>query len=136
MTDITEIRKQAGFETHLMDWLGQGYEHCQHGSKDWCHSYLDSAARYIAALETAIFPERRTWRPIDSAPKDGTTIILGYQDKRGWFAARSALWMLVHPKNPENEWAWAWVCPSMGSLVDQRATHWSPLNPPEQETTE
>lgn len=61
---------------------------------------------------------------MSAAPKDGTLVLLGYLDKRGWFAVRSAKWMLVHPKHADKEWAYAWVCPSMESLVDPRATHW------------
>lgn len=38
-------------DTHLMEWLKNGHTHCQHGSKEWCQSYLDSARAYIAALE-------------------------------------------------------------------------------------
>jgi hypothetical protein len=40
--------------THLMDWLEYGYDHCQRGSKDWCQGYLNSAKAYIEALEAAI----------------------------------------------------------------------------------
>lgn len=40
--------------THLMEWLKQGYGHCQRGSKDWCEGYLMSAHDYILALETEI----------------------------------------------------------------------------------
>jgi hypothetical protein len=41
-------------DTHLMEWLRDGYTHCQHGSKEWCQSYLDSARSYIEALENHI----------------------------------------------------------------------------------
>lgn len=40
--------------THLMEWLKQGYGHCQRGSKDWCEGYLNGAHDYILALEAAV----------------------------------------------------------------------------------
>lgn len=40
--------------THLMEWLKQGYGHCHHGSKDWCEGYFNSAHDYIIALEAAV----------------------------------------------------------------------------------
>lgn len=49
MTDIPLHLK----DTHLLEWLGHGYDHCQHGSKEWCQSYLNSARNYIIALEKA-----------------------------------------------------------------------------------
>lgn len=64
------------------------------------------------------------WQRIDTAPKDGTHILLGYLDKSGWFAVRSGLWHLVHARHSDKDWAYAWVCTSMQTLIDQRATHW------------
>lgn len=47
--------------THLLDWLTDGYTHCQHGSKGWCEAYLHNARDTIldqddalAAKDTAI----------------------------------------------------------------------------------
>lgn len=41
-------------DTHLMEWLKDGYTHCQYGSKDWCQSYLNSAHGYIESLEAEL----------------------------------------------------------------------------------
>ena len=37
--------------THLLDWLSDGWTHCQHGSREWCEEYLANARTYIDALE-------------------------------------------------------------------------------------
>lgn len=39
--------------THLLDWLPEGYDHCRLGSKDWAQAYLNSAKDYIKAFESA-----------------------------------------------------------------------------------
>jgi len=98
----------------------------------------EDKARDIVAAALAAAEERgrAQWQPIETAPKDGTPILLGYLDKRGWFAARSALWFLVHPKHKEKDWAYAWVCPSMQTLIDNRATHWMPILAPPDITKE
>lgn len=66
------------------------------------------------------------WRTIDSAPRDGTFIALGYLDKNGTMGVRGAEWGM-RPK-----WAvdGAWVDPLAKGLVDHRATHWMPLPAP------
>ena len=37
--------------THLLDWLHEGYTHCKHGSEEWAQAYLNSAKDYIKAFE-------------------------------------------------------------------------------------
>lgn len=39
--------------THLLDWLPEGYDHCRLVSKDWAQAYLNSAKDYIEAFESA-----------------------------------------------------------------------------------
>lgn len=64
------------------------------------------------------------WFTIESAPKDGSTILLGYLDKsEKKFAVRSGYWKLVHANNADKPWARAWVCSMDPILLDQRATH-------------
>lgn len=72
------------------------------------------------------------WEYIKTAPKDGRLVLLGYQDIRGDFACRTGVWLLVHESHQDKPWAWAWTCPFSRSVIDQRATHWSPsFKPPE-----
>lgn len=33
--------------THLLDWLLDGYGHCQRGTEEWCKGYLDNARAVI-----------------------------------------------------------------------------------------
>lgn len=40
--------------THLLDWLSDGYTHCQRGTKEWCESYLHNAGAEIAALDAKL----------------------------------------------------------------------------------
>lgn len=70
------------------------------------------------------------WQPIETAPKDGTPIILGYIDRRGSVGARSAFWMGDVYSGRTKKPIGAWVCPIDRVLVDQQATHWMPLPTP------
>ena len=52
--------------THLLDWLDDGFMHCQRGSRDWCEEYIKNAAEviraqddHIASLEAALAPFAR-----------------------------------------------------------------------------
>lgn len=40
--------------THLLDWLSDGYTHCQHGTKEWCEGYLHNARDVIKAQDDHI----------------------------------------------------------------------------------
>lgn len=70
-----------------------------------------------------------TWLPIETAPKDGTPVLLGYSDTRGKFAARSAKWAENTIFPARGKLYPAWVCTMDPHLVDQRATHWMSLEP-------
>ena len=49
---VGEVRDAKALKnTHLLEWLKQGYTHCKYGSREWCDSYLSSAHDYIIALE-------------------------------------------------------------------------------------
>lgn len=41
-------------ETHLLDWLFDGFTHCKFGSKEWCQSYLTNARETIIAQDAEI----------------------------------------------------------------------------------
>ena len=41
-------------DTHLLEWLDDAYVHCQHGSQDWCESYLHNAGAVIRSQDTVI----------------------------------------------------------------------------------
>ena len=76
------------------------------------------------------------WKNIESAPLDGSVILLGYLDKRGKFAVRSGYWMddLYPNSRYPKEKIGGWVCSMDPHLLDQRATHWCKLeNIPEVE---
>lgn len=47
------LRCHSTRNTHLLDWLPEGYDHCRLGSKDWAQAYLNSAKDYIKAFESA-----------------------------------------------------------------------------------
>lgn len=70
------------------------------------------------------------WQDIDSAPGDGTHILLGYLDQSGTFAVRSGYLMPdVHYGRTKHPCP-AWVCTMDMRLLDPRATHWMSLPSP------
>ena len=70
------------------------------------------------------------WEPIDTAPKDGTNVLLGYLDVSGKFGVRSAYYVPDIHFGRTKEPAPVWVCNMDKIIIDQRATHWQPLTPP------
>jgi len=90
-------------------------------------------AKRLAALATARAAIRAyldaadDWRPIETAPKDGTDVLVSRRDKDGfeWFAV--AQW-----------WVRAWAFMSgrpgdMPALIGFTPTHWRPLPSPPKE---
>ena len=75
-------------------------------------SYLYGAdvQRWLALIDQAIAD--RAWRPIETAPKDGTTVLV--RDANGRVSSAEAGW-------PGNRW--------------RQATHWMP-RPPEPKATD
>lgn len=63
-------------------------------------------------------------QPIETAPKDGTSILIYIEDS--WF---EAAWDTEHPKHP-NKWVTPWL-PSHGcgccAEPDPEPTYWAPL---------
>ncbi len=88
-------------------WLGIGH-----------HDSAALASDILAALRRVEAETREEWRPIDTAPKDGTPVLLyfpsRYQGKGGisW-----GCWI-------NNEWL------DSVAIRDNSATHWMPLPPP------
>lgn len=82
------------------------------------HKLLTEFAERIAALA-----QQAQWQPIETAPKDGTFVLIGFGDSVG-----EARWV-------ENAWYWANNDPgdSWGRPVyEHEATHWMPLPAPPQ----
>lgn len=82
----------------------------------------------IDALEAA--SQREQWLPIETAPKDGTTILLAHKNM---FTEGPAMyvtagkWVQEYPIN--GLYVDVWVCP-LGVLPSYTPTHWKPLPPP------
>lgn len=53
---VAVLREPVAVErnTHLLDWLEQGYTHCQYGSEDWCNAYLLNAAAVIKSQDAEL----------------------------------------------------------------------------------
>ena len=69
------------------------------------------------------------WQPIDSAPRDGSTIDL-------WLAPLGPNnQALTSCRVPDCFWADGRWCTVQGLRIWDRVTHWMPLPPPPQEPT-
>lgn len=75
---------------------------------------------------------RDDWQPMETAPKDGTRILIGwFEGKR--FRQRAAWWYPSFDQLDDGSWVGAWVdgdIVSSGTTSDYRRyepTHWMPL---------
>lgn len=87
---------------------------------------LDALAARVEELEAA-----QAWRPIETAPKDGTPI-LAWQEGWGARETRSLTYMPGSPgyaDGRKDRW-WAWVEPVGNKAHRWRPTRWLPLLPP------
>lgn len=83
-----------------------------HDVADLC---LECAEKAVAMLREARSLPRAGWQPIETAPKDGTWVLLYEQPQPGWSApAHVAQWS-------RGEWQEA------GEYGVNDATHWQPL---------
>lgn len=79
--------------------------------------------RWDCQLEVS--EEAGRWRPIETAPKDGTAIILGYEGSH----SEEGFWMA---DTKRNHWGKAgWFATDSDILCDypHTPTHWQPLPP-------
>ena len=66
------------------------------------------------------------WKPIETAPKDGTLILVYEPDNESW-PIRSARWS--QSPYPPGRWDWFYV---YDDCLGEAPTHWMPLpSPPE-----
>lgn len=82
-------------------------------------------------LLTAVMEDRMTWKPISSAPRDGTAILACYAPHyvTNGFLPVAVQWRTYHPNARGNE-EWR---DSSGAKV-RAITHWMPLPEPPKET--
>lgn len=82
------------------------------------HEPLVIAYEATAALATP--PAPSPWRPIESAPKDGTPVLVGW-NAGGWEPSKCHC----------EDGVWGHLTHEMGFLpCDPQPTHWLPLPPP------
>lgn len=83
------------------------------------------AAEVLRRVEC--FPE---WLPIKTAPKDGTTVLIGWQceDKERTWATKAAWWEEDSAQEDLPGWT-DWACRSFGyeEVNVYQPTHWQPL---------
>jgi hypothetical protein len=88
----------------------------RHVNNQW-RAYVDDAQAVIDALGVE-------WRPIETAPRDGRSIILASADKvtfGKWLDNNQTRWPREGWITPDGQW---------GPKATKPATHWRPLPPP------
>lgn len=123
MTPEREAQMRAAFEKWRKDLIGnpdltkdaEGYY------EDW-----DTQVAWSGFLACARALEP-TWQPIETAPRDGTRILLG--NKHGvWIGIYKPVYTSGY--RPSNPWASMMLNHEHMAVCDTRPTHWVPL--PEQ----
>lgn len=69
------------------------------------------------------------WLPIDSAPKDGTVLLLHVPESRAQGRVVMGYWSATDEEPEEDCW---YMCCGLdaASMIDVPVTHWQPLPPP------
>lgn len=71
------------------------------------------------------------WRPIETAPKDGTEILLLIQ-----FPDQKPVFVVARYRGGASPWRWVPCEDGAASYSEEYATHWMPLPPPPQQENE
>jgi len=82
-----------------------------------------------AEIERLQANQRSEWLPIETAPKDGTEVLVFSPDV--YYPVEIVTWQ----KNPYNGDAWASARCVDGLTISGRPTHWMPLPPPPPDDT-
>ncbi|MGU7839430.1 hypothetical protein ACV22V_08190 [Burkholderia sp. AW33-5] len=90
---LTEWRKQFEAEFPMPPdciWTGKGYSQTRYDA--WrAQEYAHMWNGFVAARRTT--PDREAWQPIETAPKDGRTLLLGYPNACGKWRTVRGQWM-------------------------------------------
>ena len=91
------------------------------GDEEW-ETMADRISSYVSDLESRLEKaeaERDGWQPIETAPKDGTTLLLGHSVTvfDGWWSEGDGAWI-----DGENN--------MFGDHIGYEPTHWRPLPSP------
>lgn len=113
--DIIEIAKQAGFEVH--DMHGQPFITPAHAYRENLLHELTKFAELIQA---------RAWQPIETAPKDGSTVIVG-RDMGDFGFVRGYGYFEGKPSSFISGWVSRGFIDPPGELGLANPTHWMPL---------
>jgi len=72
--------------------------------------------------------QRIDWQPIETAPKDGTTLLLLYPHPDGYEYSEVAFgsWEFIEPSEWDSEPVFGWKTPSG---IDDDPSFWMPLPP-------
>ena len=86
-----------------------------------CHLNEDEARQIAACIRKLV-----EWRPIETAPRDGTMFLVGYDDKIAKRARMEASQRIYEARWCERQQSFA---ARNGFLLHVDATHWLPLPP-------
>lgn len=121
---LSELRKFLGGDGYIDgSWFGETKQ--RHGMKIafWWREHLVRIDEAIAALQSseARALTAETWRPIETAPRDGTEVLLAFDSG----AIEKAVWA-----QSNGEQAFLISRPDWSRYPDDKPTHWKPLPDP------
>jgi hypothetical protein len=72
-----------------------------------------------------------TWQPIETAPRDGSPVLVCQQQTPHWYVVRLAYWEIDHTEEPPGWRSQPHPCISfLDELLLWQPTHWAPFIPP------
>lgn len=93
------------------------------------HGELDSTVRFLGSISIRKGVSKMDWRPIETAPKDGTEVLLyfekGFTEKGRWVDRETREYGKVTHRIEK----WSWGSGVFGSLLgnEPEPTHWMPI---------
>lgn len=85
-----------------------------------CGAAYDLREKLTGILSGANATQSDEWQPIETAPKDGTPIIIATCGKHGWYIDCAENWF-------EENGSDVWLAREDSKVVSDKPTHWRPL---------
>jgi hypothetical protein len=99
---------------------------------DAIHEWAERAQAAEAKLSAAPVPVPPGWMPIETAPKDGTSVLI-YKPNALHKQVEEAYWVTPYEDCPEDRCWWSTPIGIAGrgyTILPNSVTHWMPLPPP------
>ena len=116
-------------QTPAPDWDARARETIALCDHDWSDAERHIAAALRSAHASGLSERDAGWQSIDSAPRDGSIVLLFLPESRAQDGVVMGYWSATDEAPEDDAW---YMCDGLdgGTMIDVEVTHWRPLPAP------